>query len=88
MRKFPLQKQTVHKNRQEVQQDLPKCTGGIAAANDIVHFNLPLQQEAMKAHTVDTVTYNLLSMNMLRKAGYLAKFIEDLAHYSRRRPKH
>ncbi len=57
------------------------ATGGIAAADEIVHFNLPLRQEATEAHTVDTATYNLLSMNMLRKAGYAAEFIEDQVQF-------
>ena len=49
--------------------------------DNIVNFYLLLWWEAMEAHTVNTATYNLLSMNMLRKIGYSAKFVNDKVQF-------
>ena len=70
-----------HKTGKKLSKIFQNATEGIAAVNDVVHFNLLLRKEATEAHTVNTATYNLLSMNMLRKAGYSAKFIEDTVRF-------
>ena len=43
-------------------------------ADDIVNFDLLLRRETAEAHTVDTATYHLLTMNILRVAGCPSEF--------------
>ncbi len=81
MRQIPMEQQAISKTGKKSSKVFQNSTGGIVAADDVVHFNLSLRKEATETHIVKTATYNLLSMNMLQKSGYADEFIDDKVQF-------
>ena len=74
MRRIQVDGTTFPKHRKAIEQNFQMALGNLAPASEVLHLNLPLQKEALKAHTVKGIKHNLLSVNKLAAAGYRAEF--------------